>query len=250
MRTGNGSIQGGQKHSAYIVPSPSLMRHHEESCWPWVPPMEGKNIGISQQPWPLLITADLATTTEQPLSHHTDPAAGPAWSQRFCAPWNGSYQEPPFPHWSQRCCSPDLSPGEATAPMPGNWHPPWSLCPCTGPSHPLALPHMQPHACWTRHLSQLQRYTHEPSCLPQLRLHPHTHKTQPACSIETTPLRTPRTGILVHLPAWIYCSPHPANILATAHERRSFPALASPSCLEGKTTSSNMKTTVQDYKET
>lgn len=117
-----------------LPPSPSLVRHHEESHWPWAPPMEGKNSGISQQPWPLLITAALGTITAHPLSHHRDPAARPAWSQRFCAPWKRSYQEPPFPHWSQRWSSPDLSPGEATAPMPGNWHPPWSMCPCTGPS--------------------------------------------------------------------------------------------------------------------
>lgn len=112
-----------------------------------------------------------------------------------------------------------LSPleSEVLFPWPESWwgHSPhaWELTPTMKhvpmhwSQHPLALPHMQPHACWTRHLSQLQRYTHEPSCLPQLHVHPHTPKTQPACSIETTPLRAPRTGILVHLPTWIYCSP-------------------------------------------
>ena len=261
MRTGNGSIQGVKKHSACTAPSPSLVRHHEASHRPRVPPMGVKNSGISQQPWPLLISSPsyyqlLPATTSPSYYHRAPPESSHRPSCQTCL-------EPevlcPLKLELSRATPSPLE-SEMLLPWLESWwgHSPhtWELrptmkhVPVHWSQHPLALPHMQPHACWTRHLSQLQRHTHETSCLPQLHMHPHTHQTQPACSMETTPLRTPRTGILTHLPTWIHCSPHPANILAITHERRSLPASASPSYLEGKTTSSNMKTTVQDCKET
>lgn len=174
MRTGNGSIQGGQKHSACIAPITFTCAS------PWRIPlaMSSSHGGKEQRD----ISAALATVdNSSPRYYHSAPPESSR--RRSCQTCLEPEVLCPLERELSRATLSPLE-SEVRFPWPESW---WGHSPHAGEltptmkhvpmhwsQHPLALPHMQPHACWTRHLSQSQRYTHEPSCLLQLRMHPHT----------------------------------------------------------------------------